>query len=103
MEGFDHVSANLHNASFDCGPANIDAECQRLAGTGAETIFAHKVCELYPVCAILLSNMVMTEGAPREQPVFLSLPHETSRANSMRHGDFRISHAESKEPKAIRA
>jgi hypothetical protein len=45
---------------------------------------------------------MMAEGKPEEQQMFLSLPHEARRGNSIRHGAFRFLHAKPKELEAIR-
>ncbi len=103
MKCLEEVSACAHDAGLDRSSTDIDAECQRFAGVGAERFFAHKVCELYPVCAILLSNMRMAAGCREDGRCCSGFTREVSRRNSIQPGDFRIVRAKPEESKAIRA
>jgi hypothetical protein len=74
LKRFEQVTACAYDAGFNGGTTDIDADRQGLSGIGAERVPAHKVCELYPVCAILLSNIMMAAGGAAETAVLLTSP-----------------------------
>ena len=74
METLKEVAACPNDRCFDCGPADVHAECERACGIGAPGSLGTMVCALYPLCAILLGDTASTDNARRRRFDFLALP-----------------------------